>query len=122
MPCTGMLAGRGPKSKAGKSRFRRSFFRIGLRSNHWNSVASMRFKKSLLSVTAFAVTVVCAHRGAAAPVIVQPRETFALETKNFAITFQVGKDGRLYQLPIGGTGSNAKLLRDDEFYPQADDG
>ena len=49
-------------------------------------------------------------------------ETLALKTKNFAVDFLVGADHRLYQYPIGGAGLNAKLPRDDEFYPQAGDG
>jgi len=49
-------------------------------------------------------------------------ETFALKTKSFAVNFRVGADNRLYQYPVGGSGPNAKLPRDDEFYPQAGDG
>lgn len=47
---------------------------------------------------------------------------FSLNTKNFAIQFQVGEDGRLYQRPIGAADTGAKLQRDDEAYPQAGDG
>jgi alpha-galactosidase len=46
---------------------------------------------------------------------------FSLKTKSLTITFQVGDDGRLYQYPIGAA-PGAKLLRDQEFYPQAGDG
>jgi alpha-galactosidase len=49
-------------------------------------------------------------------------QTFSLKTKCFAVNFQVGEDGRLYQLPIGAEDSSAKLPRDDESYPQAGDG
>jgi len=48
--------------------------------------------------------------------------SIVLKTRSFALTFQVGDDGRLYQRPIGGGDSAAKLKRDDEFYPQAGDG
>lgn len=82
----------------------------------------MRLSTLLLGIAAFTAAILCMHQSAAAPVTVQPHETFGLKTKNFAITFQVGNDHRLYQLPIGSTGSNAKLVRDDEFYPQAGDG
>jgi len=55
-----------------------------------------------------------------------PAETqqFALKTKSFTINFQIGSDGRLYQLPIGSPSAslNAKQIRNYEFYPQAGDG
>ena len=60
--------------------------------------------------------------GAPPPVALPPYETFRLRTKSFAVTFQVGDDGRLYQRPIGADDPGAKLSRDDEFYPQAGDG
>ena len=47
---------------------------------------------------------------------------FSLNTKSFALHFQVGGDGRLYQRPIGAANSKATLRRDEEFYPQAGDG
>ena len=56
------------------------------------------------------------------PAAVATRETFALKTKSLTVTLQIGKDGRLYQQPINAGASNAKLVRDDEFYPQAGDG
>lgn len=46
--------------------------------------------------------------------------TVTLSTKTLTITLQVGKDGRLYQVPLGAT--PAKQSRNDEFYPQAGDG
>ncbi len=53
-------------------------------------------------------------------------QQFALRTKSFTINFQVGSDGRLYQLPIGAStnsaGTNTKVNRNNEFYPQAGDG
>ena len=57
-----------------------------------------------------------------APVALPPNEVFSLKTRNFAMTFQVGDDGRLYQRPIGAEDPTTKLTRDDEFYPQAGDG
>lgn len=57
-----------------------------------------------------------------APVALPPCEVFSLKTRSFAMAFQVGDDGRLYQRPIGADDSTAKLSRDDEFYPQAGDG
>lgn len=47
---------------------------------------------------------------------------FTLKTKTFAIHFQTGPGGRLYQQPIGMDNPASKLSRDDEFYPQAGDG
>ncbi len=60
--------------------------------------------------------------GAPPPVALPPFESFELKTKSFAVSFQVGDDDRLYQHPVGADDPNAKLSRDDEFYPQAGDG
>lgn len=60
--------------------------------------------------------------GAAGPVVLPPYETFGLSTKNFALDFEVGDDGRLYQRAIGARAEQEHLRRDDEFYPQAGDG
>lgn len=60
--------------------------------------------------------------GVSAPVALAPYEMFGVKTKTFAVNFQVGDDGRLYQFPIGNRDANAKLKRDDELYPQAGDG
>src|ERR1700690_2889186 len=60
--------------------------------------------------------------GAPGLVALPPCETFDLRTKSLIVNFQVGDDGRLYQRPIGGDGTNGKLQRDDEFYPPAGDG
>ncbi len=57
----------------------------------------------------------------APPAALPPYDTFALKTKTFAVNFQVGDDGRLYQYPVGSK-QTSKLLRDQEFYPQAGDG
>ena len=48
-------------------------------------------------------------------------KSFTVQTKSFAVNFQTGGDGRLYQQPIGAD-SKVKFSRDDEFYPQAGDG
>ena len=47
---------------------------------------------------------------------------FGVSTENFALQFEVGSDGRLYQHPAGSTGDNGKLQRANESYPQAGDG
>jgi alpha-galactosidase len=49
-------------------------------------------------------------------------EKFSVQTKNFAMNFEAGDDGRLYQRAVGAADANAKLLRTDESYPQAGDG
>lgn len=59
--------------------------------------------------------------GDAKPVSISAYETFALQTKSFSLSFQVGEDGRLYQRTIGGNPS-AKLPRTDEAFPQWGDG
>jgi len=46
---------------------------------------------------------------------------FGVQTKNFALNFETGGDGRLYQRAIGATPAG-KLQRNDEAYPQAGDG
>ena len=60
--------------------------------------------------------------GAAEPVALAPYEKFSINTKTFALDFQVGDDGRLYQQAIGGGDGDGKLLRSSEAYPQAGDG
>jgi alpha-galactosidase len=60
--------------------------------------------------------------GSPLPVALPPYEMFSLRTRSFAVSFQAGDDGRLYQHPIGADDADGKLQRDDEFYPQAGDG
>jgi alpha-galactosidase len=60
--------------------------------------------------------------GAAKPMALAPHEKISVSTKNFALNFEVGDDGRLYQRAIGAVDANGKLLREDEAYPQAGDG
>ena len=59
---------------------------------------------------------------AAAPVALPPHETFRVATKTFALNFEVGDDGRLYQRTIGSSSAKDKVQRVDESYPQAGDG
>src|SRR5882724_9143323 len=59
-----------------------------------------------------------AENGVAKP----PPERFGVQTKNFALNFEVGDDGRLYQRAVGASDANEKLQRTDESYPQAGDG
>ncbi|HWD18339.1 MAG TPA: alpha-galactosidase [Verrucomicrobiae bacterium] len=47
---------------------------------------------------------------------------FSVSAKTFTVSFRVGSDGRLYQIPFGAAEDNAKPKRDDEAYPQAGDG
>ena len=57
------------------------------------------------------------------PVALAPYEQFSVQSKTFELNFRVGDDGRLYQEAIGGgSGSDGKLLRSSEAYPQAGDG
>jgi alpha-galactosidase len=49
-------------------------------------------------------------------------EKFSVRTKNLALNFEVGDDGRLYQRTVGAADPNEKLLRTDESYPPAGDG
>ncbi len=60
--------------------------------------------------------------GAANPPALAPYEKFSVRTKDFAVNFEVGDDGRLYQRTVGVADVNEELQRDDEAYPQAGDG
>lgn len=60
--------------------------------------------------------------GAAKPRAVAPYEKFSVRTKNFAVNFEVGDGGRLYQRAIGAVNEDKELQRNDEAYPQAGDG
>jgi len=60
--------------------------------------------------------------GAPKPVALPAYETFSLKTASFALDFQVGDDGRLYQRIIGQAAGAAKLSRWDEACPQSGDG
>jgi alpha-galactosidase len=50
------------------------------------------------------------------------QETISVQTRNFALIFEVSNDGRLYQRSVGAANANEKLSRNDEAYPQAGDG
>jgi alpha-galactosidase len=60
--------------------------------------------------------------GAANLQALAPYEKFSVATKNFAVNFEVGDGGRLYQRAIGAVGEGKELQRTDEAYPQAGDG
>ncbi len=49
-------------------------------------------------------------------------EQFSVQTKNFALRFEVGDDGRLYQHAVGAADADGKIQRTDECYPQSGDG
>jgi len=51
-----------------------------------------------------------------------PPANFSIHTASLALNFSVGKDGRLYQLPIGAPPPETPTARDAEVYPQAGDG
>jgi alpha-galactosidase len=60
--------------------------------------------------------------GSAKPLVLPPYEKFSVQTKKFALNFEVGDDGRLYQHAVSAADANKKLQRSDESYPQAGDG
>ncbi len=70
----------------------------------------------------WAEAVIVMNDGAAMPAGLPPHETFSLKTASFALDFQVGDDGRVYQRGIGVADPNERLQRTDEVYPQAGDG
>ncbi len=51
-----------------------------------------------------------------------PAQPFSVKTRNFALQFEVGKDGRLYQHAIGAGEQKKGPQRTDEAYPPAGDG
>ena len=75
--------------------------------------------KFFLFVLGASVTLLIAESGLASPAV--PKQ-FSVQTKNFALNFEVGADGRLYQRAVGAADASTKLLRTDEGYPQAGDG
>src|SRR5271157_2787451 len=83
-----------------------------------NTVHSSHLALIGLSVC-LATSCLSAQNGAAEP---SPQGKFGVRTRDFVLNFETGADGRLYQHPIGGVDPDAKLRRDDEFYPQAGDG
>jgi alpha-galactosidase len=60
--------------------------------------------------------------GAAKPSAIAAHQKFSVRTRNFAMDFEVGDDGRLYQRAVGGARADNELIREDEAYPQAGDG
>jgi alpha-galactosidase len=89
-----------------------------------------RFVRSLKSGMKFPLPVfvslllVAFFRAAALaePATVATTKTFALTTKSLTVTLHVGADGRLYQQPLCERALRSKMVRDDEYYPQAGDG
>jgi alpha-galactosidase len=75
--------------------------------------------KFFLFVLGASVTLLIAESGLASPAV--PKQ-FSVPTKNFALNFEVGADGRLYQRAVGAADASTKLLRTDEGYPLAGDG
>jgi alpha-galactosidase len=57
-----------------------------------------------------------------AATVPRPPETIRLNTRNFALVFEVGSDGLLYQRAIGLEDERQKTQRTDEAFPQAGDG
>ncbi len=60
--------------------------------------------------------------GAVPPLMLPPNEHFNLATANFALSFEVGEDGRLYQQALGSSAERRLRQRAEEAYPQAGDG
>jgi len=57
-----------------------------------------------------------------AATVLPPFETIELKTKDFALSFQIGDDKRLYQQSVGASETNGSVHRFDEAYPQWGDG
>lgn len=70
----------------------------------------------------WADAVITMNDGVIAPVAVAPYEMVPVQTKSFALNFQVGDDGRLYQAQVGTPAKSAVPPRPEEAYPQAGDG
>jgi len=72
---------------------------------------------------AFGLVCGCLSLAPAAPNTPLPARPFSLSltTSTFAIDFQIAKDGRLYQHPLG-AGAKKGNQRTEEAYPQAGDG
>jgi alpha-galactosidase len=73
----------------------------------------------IVSLIGIATSLFIAESGAAKQ---PPLEKFSVQTKNFALNFEVGNDGRLYQHSVAAGDTIDKLQRTDESYPQAGDG
>jgi alpha-galactosidase len=78
--------------------------------------------KRLLLFWAAALFPPLLNNAAPAPTSSPPNENFSVQTATFAVRFQVGDDGRLYQRPIGTGDEKEQLQRDEESYPQAGNG
>jgi alpha-galactosidase len=89
---------------------------------HWKSVKTMRQRNTLLSIAALLAAIICTNKGDAATNPLPAHDKFDIKTKTFDVSFEVGSDGRLYQIPVGGKEPGPKNIRDAESYPQAGDG
>ena len=92
--------------------------------SHLKNYNTMKFPRSnrisLIAVfVCIAASLLITENGAAKP---PTPEKFSVQTKNFALNFEVGDDGRLYQRAVGAAEADKKLQRSDESYPQAGDG
>jgi alpha-galactosidase len=61
------------------------------------------------------------NEGAAVPAALSSDASVRMATKKFALEFEAGSDGRLYQRAIG-IGKHGPAIRAEEAYPQAGDG
>jgi alpha-galactosidase len=92
--------------------------------SHLKNYNTMKFPRSnRISLIAWfvciAASLLITENGAAKP---PTPEKFSVQTKNFALNFEVSDDGRLYQRAVGAVDANEKLQRADESYPPAGDG
>ena len=78
-------------------------------------------KKLLASLLVFPL-IATAQPVTAPSVTNLPVQTFAIRTKSFALNFETGADGRLYQRAVGTGTQSEKLKRMDEAFPPAGDG
>jgi alpha-galactosidase len=78
----------------------------------------MNMKSHMMALSAAAGLFV-AQSNAAEP---STAKQFSVQTRNFALKFEVGDDGRLYQRAVGAADTGKKLQRAEESYPQAGDG
>src|SRR5215469_13888463 len=82
----------------------------------------MRKQKPLLKIAALLAIIVFTAKSPAETILMTHYDKFDVKTKTFDLSFQVGPDARLYQIPVGGKAPSLKNIRDTESYPQAGDG
>src|SRR5579862_6402838 len=84
---------------------------------------TMQQRNTLLRIAAMLAAILCTtNNSTAAPNPLPAHDKFDIKTKTFDVGFEVGGDGRLYQMPVGGKAPDKKHIRDAEAYPQAGDG